>query len=226
MACILLYVVGENIDEQMLPYHVFEFTELDNEYVEDIEDTSSFLHYFQEFGNGFVDLEHFSEDYFSRYSVSNEDEFDPNSLHKYGYTLYGENGELIKSCYRTNPEGIWEEYRLGGRWNNFLELKTGGGVNQAKKKDIDFSRKKERVRKVAEIDNKRRAFHNYTLSGTDYIDFKVRSCVTPFAVLMDGIWEQKLPLFGESEMKWLDTFDKIWESIDEDELISVIEVMT
>lgn len=47
-----------------------------------------------------------------------------------------QNGNLM-STY--NPNSKWDWYEEGGRWNNFIKLKSGGYANTAKIGDIDFS---------------------------------------------------------------------------------------
>ena len=43
--------------------------------------------------------------------------------HKYGYTLVDENGDVIKTVDRTNPNKKWDWYSVGGRWNGYFKLK-------------------------------------------------------------------------------------------------------
>ena len=53
--------------------------------------------------------------------------------HKFGYTIVDENGEVVKTVNRTNPNKQWDWYQVGGRWNGFFKLKAqaaaaGAGV--------------------------------------------------------------------------------------------------
>jgi hypothetical protein len=45
------------------------------------------------------------------------------SNHKYGYTLVDEQGNVIKTIDRTNPNRKWDWYSVGGRWNGYFKLK-------------------------------------------------------------------------------------------------------
>jgi hypothetical protein len=45
------------------------------------------------------------------------------SNHKYGYTIVDEQGNVIKTIDRTNPERKWDWYSVGGRWNGYFKLK-------------------------------------------------------------------------------------------------------
>lgn len=38
-----------------------------------------------------------------------------------------------------NPDGKWDWYQIGGRWNNLLKLKSGAYTNSGKIKELDFS---------------------------------------------------------------------------------------
>ena len=75
--------------------------------------------------------------------------------HKYGYTTVDENGEVVATFDRTNPNKEWDWYVVGGRWSGFFKLKPGaeaaevdpdlgrgeaavGRANSAKKGDIDI----------------------------------------------------------------------------------------
>jgi len=66
----------------------------------------------------------FCEDYYGHKVVpfGQEPDFSANH-HKYGYTLVDENGEVVKTIDRTNPNKKWDWYEVGGRWNGFFKLK-------------------------------------------------------------------------------------------------------
>src|SRR5271157_3306639 len=71
----------------------------------------------------------FCEDYYGHKIVPFGEE--PNfakdtesSNHKYGYTIVDEQGNVIKTIDRTNPERKWDWYSVGGRWNGFFKLKV------------------------------------------------------------------------------------------------------
>ena len=49
--------------------------------------------------------------------------------HKYGYTIVDENGDVVKTINRTNPNKKWDWFQVGGRWNGFFKLKpTASGI--------------------------------------------------------------------------------------------------
>ena len=197
-------VVGSNVEEQLAPYHEFECTGKDDQYVQEIDQTEDAreefnsgtvtrfrdaegnLHeqftaegnYKPEFlrdptpeeapkvgmGSGFGDglhwvnedwkdgrgyrakvwqtpdgltkvevprntVETFAEfcaDYYGHEIVDFGEEPDraDKHTHKYGYTIVDENGEVVKTIDRTNPNAKWDWYSVGGRWNGFFKLKV------------------------------------------------------------------------------------------------------
>ena len=45
------------------------------------------------------------------------------SNHKYGYTIVDEQGNVVKTIDRTNPNRKWDWYSVGGRWNGYFKTK-------------------------------------------------------------------------------------------------------
>ena len=63
------------------------------------------------------------EGYYGHKVVPFGEEPDLRETHKYGYTIVDENGEVVKTVDRTNPNKKWDWYQVGGRWNGFFKLK-------------------------------------------------------------------------------------------------------
>lgn len=63
-------------------------------------------------------------------NLTDEDEF--------GYVVVDDKGVVSKVIDITNPNGKWDWYVVGGRWDGFFLLKDGSYVNSAIKGDIDF----------------------------------------------------------------------------------------
>jgi hypothetical protein len=68
----------------------------------------------------------FIEDWFGHETVKPGEEIDLTEKHKYGYCLVDENGDVIKTVDRTNPNKKWDWYQIGGRWNGFFKMKPFG----------------------------------------------------------------------------------------------------
>ena len=76
----------------------------------------------------------FCEDYYGHTIVpfGEQPNFEPtldaegrkiDSNHKYGYTIVDEQGNVVKTIDRTNPNAKWDWYQVGGRWNGYFKLK-------------------------------------------------------------------------------------------------------
>lgn len=136
-------VVGNNVADQLRPYHEFECTGCDDEFVQNVDRTEELLDRMSRNGESLQEvLEEFGlEDDV----VSSEDEVNELGEHKYGWTLV-KNGLLVKSIRRTNPNAKWDWWTMGGRWSDKLILKDGSKTYQARKSEIDF----ERMQDIAE----------------------------------------------------------------------------
>lgn len=106
-------VIGENVEAQLAPYHEFECTGLDDQYVQDMDVTDEC----KEHGLGWHGLED--------KTVTDESQVDRSGPHKYGYAIVDAAGNLIKAVNRTNPNKTWDWWVVGGRWSGFLKLKAG-----------------------------------------------------------------------------------------------------
>jgi hypothetical protein len=94
----------------------------------------------------------FVHSWVSRPTVKAGETPDLEKIHKYGYTLVDEKGEVIKTVKRTNPDKKWDWYQVGGRWDGFLRLKNGDKANSALKREIDFEGMLHTQRLLAEGD--------------------------------------------------------------------------
>lgn len=138
-------VIGDNVEAQLAPYHEFECTGVNDEFVQDVDVTDEC----REHGLSYHGLED--------KTATDEARIDKEGDHKYGYAIVDADGNLIKAVNRTNPNKTWDWWTVGGRWSGFLKLKAGangirgergllgscahagaGYADVAKKKDIDF----------------------------------------------------------------------------------------
>lgn len=126
-------VVGKNPEEQLAPYHEFECTGQDDQYVIDVDVTEEYQKEFEdqtasaiEDGETPETVEEFVESWYGRKAVTSEEEIDRDEEHKYGYVLV-KDGKIVKAIRRTNPNAKWDWYVLGGRWNGYFKLKELDG---------------------------------------------------------------------------------------------------
>lgn len=156
MSHFAVMVIGENVEQQLQPYHEFECTGTNDQFVQNIDITNDV--------QGDIDAGETLQDALSNYGLGErtvEDEThaetqgdDP--AHKWGYAVVRD-GKLIKAVDRTNPHKKWDWWQVGGRWSGFLKLKPGatgalggrglmgscaddgpGRADVASKVDIDF----------------------------------------------------------------------------------------
>lgn len=120
-------VIGDNHEAQLAPYHEFECTGYDDEYVQDVDITQEVLDEIKRFAKECKKepLREALEWYgLEDRVVENPSQLDILSTHKYGYAIVCDE-KLIKAIKRTNPNAKWDWWQVGGRWTGFLKLKPG-----------------------------------------------------------------------------------------------------
>ena len=106
-------VIGGNVEEQLAPYHEFECTGINDEFVQEIDVTKEC----RESGLDWRGLED--------KTVTSVSDIDTDGPHKYGFAIVDAEGNIVKAVRRTNPNAKWDWYQIGGRWSGFLKLKNG-----------------------------------------------------------------------------------------------------
>ena len=149
-------VIGDDIEQQLAPYHEFECTGCNDEFVQDIDITAKVQEQINEHG---IDE---GVEYFGLHKSEDESEIDFEGPCVYGYAIV-KDGKLVKAIDRTNPNNKWDWWMIGGRWSGFFKAtqdadqmdksspdapKKGNaswagehdaaGVDQAMKSQIDF----------------------------------------------------------------------------------------
>lgn len=133
-------VASNDVDTELAPFHQFECTGIEDEYVVDIDVTQEYAT-IKELEDENIPIASAE----AMVKVHRSPEF------KYGYAIV--DGEtIIKVVRRTNPNDKWDYYNVGGRWEGLLVLKSGvapineaklengrARVDQAKKSDVDFN---------------------------------------------------------------------------------------
>lgn len=139
-----VFVIGEDIKKQLQPYHEYECTGTNDEYVVDVDITEQVKADIVsqgslEDGLGYHGLNHVR--------VEDEAHVDRKDVHKYGYAVVRD-GQLIKAVDRTNPNKKWDWWVVGGRYSDRLMLKDGTRVNFAKWGELDIKGMREAKVKV------------------------------------------------------------------------------
>lgn len=103
----------ESIEKILQPWHEFECTDIDDEYIQDVDVTEECRK------NG---LDYYGLD---DKTVTSESQIKKGDCHKYGYAIVDSDGKLLKAVNRTNPNKKWDWWEIGGRWSGFLMPKYG-----------------------------------------------------------------------------------------------------
>jgi len=113
-----------NVGHQLAPFHEFECTGLDNEFVQDIDRTEELRTEYEKKSKEETFLK-FSQDYYG-YSIVPENEVpDLSGENKYGFITVNKDSEVIKVIQRTNQNKKWDWWTIGGRWSGMLLPKVG-----------------------------------------------------------------------------------------------------
>lgn len=141
----------DSLKKILEPFHEFESTGLDDEYVIEAEETEYYKEKFSKGeGKEYLNksgLDHTFKNYLAEYCsikpVPYMDDIDLAGDHKYSYFLVGYDGEVVKVVRRTNPNSKWDYWVVGGRYSNRLMSKSKEGkFNTLKFSDVDFDRMK------------------------------------------------------------------------------------
>lgn len=178
MSHFTVLVIGPDPEAQLAPYHEFECTGVDDQYVIDVDITEEVKEQIASArAEGQSDAEALQDglEYHGLIDervVEDETEVERDGAHKYGFAVVRD-GELIKAVNRTNPNKKWDWHELGGRWTGFFALKMGGAgvsgrpglmtkanidptrADAALKRDIDF----DAMRDMAELKARARYAH-------------------------------------------------------------------
>lgn len=127
-------VIGRNVAEQLQPYHEYECTGINDQYVQDVDITEKVLELIK---NGKTLLEALAEYGLEERMVVSETEVDRQGEHKWGYAIVVD-GILHKAVDRTNPNAKWDWWTSGGRWTGFFLCADGNRCNQTYKQHWDL----------------------------------------------------------------------------------------
>lgn len=179
MSHFTVLVIGNDYEKQLQPYHEYECTGIDDEYVVDVDVTDKVnedlnREVFVDSLENPTDYHYFEKEGFTFKMVRRE------YLEKKGESIAAWAKDWSGAEYRedgryydhTNPNAKWDWYQVGGRWAGFFKLKEGakgtqgtqswmqkmngteypkGNADQAYKGDIDFESIREEARlKAAE----------------------------------------------------------------------------
>lgn len=118
-ACLLVvtdsYPEEGELERMLQPWHEFETTGVDDEYVIDIDITGAARDAYSKDTEG-RSFETFIKDYYD-YNLKGTHEHC-----KFGYYTLDDNGNVDRVVDRTNPNRKWDWYSIGGRYSGKFEL--------------------------------------------------------------------------------------------------------
>jgi hypothetical protein len=114
----------EEIEKLLAPFHEFECTGINDEWVQDVDILEEVMDAYHARGENYMSMnqKEFFESWFGRDAYQEGEELDSES--KYGYAIVNEDGELIRAVNRTNPNAKWDCWVIGGRWNGYFRPKN------------------------------------------------------------------------------------------------------
>ena len=130
-------VVGDNVEDQLAPFHEFECTGYDDKYVQEISCLDRAKEAYDAYltqrkkekkkGRSRTFLAFVKDYYGSKPLVESRNlcDVDPQiDKYKYGWIIVDVK-EVVDVVRRTNPNAKWDWYEVGGRWGGFFKLKPG-----------------------------------------------------------------------------------------------------
>lgn len=124
MSHFTVIVIGNAVKEQLQPFHEFECTGSNDQFVQDVDVTEEMLASIAE-GESIEEAlsYHGIEDKIVD-DESKVEKVGDECLHKYGYAIV-KDGKLVKAVNRTNPNKKWDWWVIGGRWSGYFRLRPG-----------------------------------------------------------------------------------------------------
>ena len=128
----LLVITEQQPDEELLgallqPYHEYECTGDNDQYVQDIDVTEESLEYAKD-SHEEGDIEGFVEcaaSYHGVPIVKHGEHVDPQSEeYRWGWCQLDAEGNIAQIINRTNPNRKWDWWVVGGRWQGYLSPRT------------------------------------------------------------------------------------------------------
>lgn len=155
MSHFLCIVIGEDHKNQLQPFHEYECTGTNDEYVQDIDKTAEVRELMTRTDEPLSLSD--ALDYYGLAGLVVDDEShvqkDGEGAHRWGYAVV-KDGELIKAIDRTNPNKKWDWWQVGGRWTGFFKLKDGTAGELGDRSMLDTSEDTREAERLADIASK------------------------------------------------------------------------
>lgn len=130
-------IIGDNPEKQLAPYHQYECTGINDQYVQDVDFTSELVDEYEFFyqTNGELSFREYLTEHSNLKEVKNPENINRHGAHQWGHFIETTDGE-IKVFKRTNPNDKWDYYDIGP--DSFFNLKNNTTSHSAIKSEILF----------------------------------------------------------------------------------------
>lgn len=145
---------GETLDALLQPFHEFECTGINDQFIQDIDVTQDYANDEAEIVMTASGLPRSStliarlkENRIEVLGAFETPDFE--AEHQFGYAREDEDGKIIRVFRRTNPNAKWDWWVIGGRFSNRLRDSDGKQCDTVLKSKLDFRHAYEQFRKEA-----------------------------------------------------------------------------
>lgn len=148
MTHFVVLVIGDDVEGQLAPYHEFECTGEDNQYVQNIDRLPEARADFEKYEDDKTrPLADFIEGWYGAEKIGPNDQPDLAGKHKFGWVRVAPDGAVLEFIDRTNPNKKWDYWRVGGRWGDYFVLREGATGTRS---ETAWEREEGRQRVLAE----------------------------------------------------------------------------
>lgn len=119
----------EELEKVMQPYHEYECTGIEDEYVIHVDKTAEAIERYERDKDEYANAREFLEEWYGVEYIDNESEQVVDKVSKYAI-ISDDETKIIKYYEYTNPNAKWDWWVIGGRWSN--------NQNMMKKSDFDY----------------------------------------------------------------------------------------
>lgn len=110
------------------PWHEFECTGIDDQYVQDVDRTKEAIEHCAGRDNKEESIADALEGWYGWKAIGPDEVPSMTGEHQYGYVRLNAEGGIMQAIARTNPNKKWDWWVLGGRWKGMLRMSAAGEV--------------------------------------------------------------------------------------------------
>jgi hypothetical protein len=115
------------------PWHEFECTGTDDQYVQDVDRTEEAREHFDQREDKTETAAAVIEGWFGWEAIGPGEQPDLIGKHKYGYLRVDADGQIVQAIDRTNPNKKWDWWVVGGRWKGMLRPTAAAAVREVER---------------------------------------------------------------------------------------------